>query len=392
MTQEIRHTQRPHNDSDVLLSGEIAYLDSNTIKIGDGTHTFAELPSFSTTAAVVDDSTTQLDGYNKIQAAGTVNKNASDSASRIVFDWIGTSQQYVTQDIATNHPDWLCFITDDVYGSTTDMYTKAEIDSFLANKANGIGTAVLTSGSQNIEGDKYFLNSNLKSKSGEIDSTQTPAITEYLSLLTAYDKNGTKIGDISIQHLAQGGVIKLGIGAYVKINGNYVNSCPIRTCISQDGQTKWTETTTPSSATANDQQIATTAHVINVLQAIYPVGSVYIGTQSTCPMSAFFGTWDLVSSGRALWTGNGSNGNTTIAAGLPNITGSANRDDGYGWIRGTTSGALYGSGTYYRGVGDSSVTAAETLNFDASRSSSIYGNSTTVQPPAYVVNVWRRSA
>ena len=58
---------------------------------------------------------------------------------------------------------------------------------------------------------------------------------------------------------------------------------------------------------------------MNVLKAIYPVGSVYIGTQSTCPMSAFFGTWTLVSSGKALWTGTGSNGNSTIAAGLPNI-------------------------------------------------------------------------
>ena len=30
-------------------------------------------------------------------------------------------------------------------------------------------------------------------------------------------------------------------------------------------------------------------------------------------------------------------------------------------------------------------------NINASRSSSIYGNSNTVQPPAYVVNVWRRT-
>ena len=30
------------------------------------------------------------------------------------------------------------------------------------------------------------------------------------------------------------------------------------------------------------------------------------------------------------------------------------------------------------------------LRFDASRSSSIYGNSDTVQPPARIVNVWKR--
>ena len=54
------------------------------------------------------------------------------------------------------------------------------------------------------------------------------------------------------------------------------------------------------------------ALVIQVLEGIYPVGSVYLGTQSVCPMSAFFGTWELVSSGKALWTGDGTNANTTI--------------------------------------------------------------------------------
>ena len=32
------------------------------------------------------------------------------------------------------------------------------------------------------------------------------------------------------------------------------------------------------------------------------------------------------------------------------------------------------------------------FDFDASLSNSIYGNSTTVQPPALVVNIWKRTA
>lgn len=32
------------------------------------------------------------------------------------------------------------------------------------------------------------------------------------------------------------------------------------------------------------------------------------------------------------------------------------------------------------------------VSFDASRSSSIYGKSTTVQPPAYALIAWRRTA
>lgn len=35
---------------------------------------------------------------------------------------------------------------------------------------------------------------------------------------------------------------------------------------------------------------------------------------------------------------------------------------------------------------------AQTGTFDASRSSSIYGKSTTVQPPAYALIAWRRTA
>lgn len=123
-----------------------------------------------------------------------------------------------------------------------------------------------------------------------------------------------------------------------------------------------------------------------LLQTIYPVGSVYIGTQSTCPMATFFGTWELVSNGKALWTGNGSNANTTIEAGLPNITGYAGLTK-----NGGMNGAFY-EGNQGRSAGKGDTFSTSECYFNASRSSSIYGNSTTVQPPAYVVNVWRRTA
>ena len=146
---------------------------------------------------------------------------------------------------------------------------------------------------------------------------------------------------------------------------------------------------TPSSATDNSTKIATTAHVVNVLKAIYPVGSVYIGTQNTCPMSAFFGTWTLVSSGKALWTGTGSNGNSTIDAGLPNITG---RVDLSGAHVNNSSGALSGSGSRVNRDDILDTAGTYILSLDASKSNAIYGKSSTVQPPAYVVNVWRRTA
>lgn len=77
---------------------------------------------------------------------------------------------------------------------------------------------------------------------------------------------------------------------------------------------------------------------------------------------------------------------TVKSAGLPNITGSVkgyNTQSGYMEIARTGDGALYPTldGTGRNTTGD--VVGKHTgIAFDASRSSSIYGNSDTVQPPA----------
>ena len=64
-----------------------------------------------------------------------------------------------------------------------------------------------------------------------------------------------------------------------------------------------------------------------------------------------------------------------IGAGLPNITAS------WTWARGADAGIV---GAMYQTSGSSGQGAGNgmraTAHFDASRSSSIYGNSTTVQP------------
>lgn len=140
-------------------------------------------------------------------------------------------------------------------------------------------------------------------------------------------------------------------------------------------------------------------NVYTVLAILYPVGSVYIGTQSTCPLATLISgsTWELVSSGRVLQgADNDHAAGTTIAAGLPNITGSIFTGGTYGSsIFLSSSGFVQnGSNSGWRTstVQYSETGASDTVSFDASRSSSIYGQSNTVQPPAYVVNIWRRTA
>lgn len=141
----------------------------------------------------------------------------------------------------------------------------------------------------------------------------------------------------------------------------------------------------------NSTAAASTAYVHNILSALYPVGSIYIGTQSTCPLASLISgsQWELVGKDHALWTTDGTNANTTIPAGLPNITGAftglsaaLSAFEGGCFYNGNN---LYGGEVYPGGANNS-------IGFDASRSSSIYGASSTVQPQAYRVNVWRRIA
>lgn len=130
---------------------------------------------------------------------------------------------------------------------------------------------------------------------------------------------------------------------------------------------------------------------LTLLNTLYPVGAIYIGTMNACPLQVLgVGTWSLVSSGRVLQgVSSGQTTGTTVEAGLPNITGwfnSGGVDRGY-----TATGAFISSGKRYNGA-NGNDNYSEAFDFDASRSSSIYGNSDTVQPPAYLVNIWERTA
>ena len=79
-----------------------------------------------------------------------------------------------------------------------------------------------------------------------------------------------------------------------------------------------------------------------------------------------------------------STANKTIKAGIPNITGYISGDD---YKMAQIGGAFYYSGTA-SGTHNETVSGSfNVVHFNASRSSSIYGSSTTVQPPARTVQV-----
>lgn len=150
---------------------------------------------------------------------------------------------------------------------------------------------------------------------------------------------------------------------------------------------------------------AVTQAVADAKLAAHPVGSVYCTVDSASPVDLFGGTWEEISAGRVLQGADSSHAaGTTTEAGLPNINGVIGATDvwGYGNVsyRGF-SGAFTGSSTLTvtKSFAPSDMTGGNpnsseygSVSFDASRSSSIYGNSSTVQPPAYFVHIWKRTA
>lgn len=132
------------------------------------------------------------------------------------------------------------------------------------------------------------------------------------------------------------------------------------------------------------------SNVLSSLQSVYPVGSLYIGTTDTCPIANLFGTWEKIEEGLCLQSVKGDQvAGTTVEAGLPNITGTFDYYSVLGDASGAFTRTAYGIGN--PGGGGNGRTGQVTLN--ASNSSSIYKDDcNTVQPPAYVVNIWKRTA
>lgn len=184
-------------------------------------------------------------------------------------------------------------------------------------------------------------------------------------------------------------------------------------------------------------------NIKDILNLVYPVGSIYLSVSDINPLENLgIGTWVKVGSDRVL-QGSGTRGvaGSTLEPGLPsiehahtislftsesgnhshtrgsmNITGKASVAQGAGYTY-NAEGAFYDSKD---GSGGNWDTAAGCrLAFDASRTwvgstsvegnhshrvfgqtgvafsqdgnSTLYGKSDTVQPKAYIVNIWKRT-
>lgn len=144
----------------------------------------------------------------------------------------------------------------------------------------------------------------------------------------------------------------------------------------------------------------------SVVDMFYPVGTVYMSADKTKTKADFpfmaYGIWEEVPANLCLQTGAASEAGTQRSAGLPNITG---------YRVAKWGGADDGKRSYYSGCfkqdrdtgmppttnaadwnGENEEIVGTGFGFDASLSNPIYGSSNTVQPPAYIVRAWVRTA
>lgn len=304
--------------------------------------------------------------------------------------------------------------------TTTNIGQIATNTAAIATKAND-NAVVHLAGAETISGLKSFSKNSgyaasVKQSISQLSKGTVPANTYYFSLIhddgtpnpEGQDYNNKNRFGLFETSVETDGTVRSCIQCYKNEAGVETNA-RLGIAYPSTGD-PYTFAPTPT-AGDNSTKIATTAFVQNMLNTLYPVGSIYIGTQASCPLATLISgsTWVLVSAGRVLQgADSGHAAGTTIEAGLPNHTHhigvyNANRQSSGGgyipWDSFNAGSVIVNSGVNGEsGNGNWTDRDPTQYNYDkpqmtnASDDNSIYGNSNTVQPPAYVVNIWRRTA
>lgn len=321
------------------------------------------------------------------------------------------------------------FLTDMLIAVTTAGEVTANIYKFAQSSVGNVdGVARYT-------GDVFYVNDT------------TNKIVDFYILCGQYSSSQftpvTKVGSTTIAYVTQytGNATYYSSGTKVWVNGcgsTYARTSDLDTRLALDGSNTmtgklnlksygpnegnigsngiaWDTTSLPEDtapqfvctidgfANGGRQKWASIANLkaqlgIPSLLSAFPVGAIYMSIVNTSPASFLGGTWTAIPAGYALWTATSGAGGT-ISAGLPNITGDIQKVSGNHFLlnavtsEATSSGAFYIASSMTTGYANStgSKNMIRGLGFDASRSNSIYGASSTVQPPAYKVYAWRRT-
>ena len=262
--------------------------------------------------------------------------------------------------------------------SKSETYTKSEVDTMINNIPSG------NTGTSNVDLSNYYTKNEVYSKTetyskSEVDdmlddieddiaNIQPTDLSNYYTKTETYNK--TEINTM-IANIPSGGGGSSSSSSSSNVVGDYKMS---------------------AQATDHDNWLICNGRAISRTE--YSELFAVIGTS--------FGAGDSTTTfnipdfrDKTIWGANG-NLNSTLAAGLPNITGSLQPGGisgltfatGVGNVSGCFSSSESTSGNTMKNTGYSTANCIRTATFDASTSNQIYGNSTTVQPPAICVNVF----
>lgn len=149
--------------------------------------------------------------------------------------------------------------------------------------------------------------------------------------------------------------------------------------------------------------VTQTIDLSTILFALFPVGAIYQGNMSECPLAALMPntTWELVSQGKVL---QGADEEHPLGSEIPQMLPQLYGDQQFGIGSSTGTGgrsALRTAGGVFQTSGTVAAlnAAAGTAgggqyfcSFNASNYNSIYSGTDKVQPAAYAVNIWERKS
>ena len=147
---------------------------------------------------------------------------------------------------------------------------------------------------------------------------------------------------------------------------------------------------------------------VSIFDMVYPIGSIYLSTQSTSPATIFGGTWEAIEDRFLLTSGDtysaGSTGgnaaHTLTIAEMPSHshTGSASEDGEHRHSYGQGSPNRAADGTKWNTAGSGASTYSDTTEYAGDHNHTITigstggGNSFSIMPPYLVVYAWQRTA
>ena len=298
-----------------------------------------------------------------------------------------------------NYSSWENHYSSDSYPHTDMPYIRRT----FYNLNNLKGVKLVTYESPNTQ--TQTITYNFKMGSGEeqkttyLTKTSATAVLKgnVLNSLNTYDYNNAPSVAAVRNYLDSGGIVRGdGVNKIVYMN-DFSQYQQLQTEYRIDNNTEYHIAESESSYSSLE------SYIQEIILRAHPIGSIELNITGDNPSTYLGGTWIQVSQGRAIF-GEGTcsttynvrgtsqtfsntyTADTNYAAGLPNITGTGHYADNNNEF----AGALYNvKSAAYIGDGSASGTL---IGLDASRDRAIYGKSNTVQPNAYVVYVWKRTA